>query len=35
MAQNFIRIIMGNDLAFVSVDNDIIVGRSQIGRAHV
>jgi hypothetical protein len=30
MAQNFIRIIMGNDLAFVSVDNDIIVGRSHL-----
>jgi hypothetical protein len=30
MTQNFIRIFMGNDLAFVSVDNDIIVGRSHL-----
>jgi len=30
MTQNFIRITMGNDLAFVSVDNDIIVGRSHL-----
>jgi hypothetical protein len=30
MTQNFIKIYMGNDLAFVSVDNDIIVGRSHL-----
>jgi len=30
MTQNFIKIYMGNDLAFINIDNDIIVGRSHL-----